>query len=236
MEDKMGTVCAEGLLFFSKTNRLISHELKNILAIISETMGLMEELLEMTGSGEKLPPGKIQSLNASILEEIERANLLTRSMNSFAHTVDELVTEVNILSAIEQIIQLARLDADLKNITFRVEAGTDQTVSTSAFFLQNLIYRILKHTQGNGRPELAREVAVSLEHHGDVFRLCFSGLSLDPDEDFPTPQQNFLADLLSAKLSLDQPDDVSTGNIRIILPKKPKSDLFNNISAFDQKK
>lgn len=234
MEDQMGTVCAEGLLFFSKTNRLISHELKNILAIISETMGLMEELLALAEAGQELPPGKIPSLNASILEEIERANRLTRGMNTFAHTVDELITEVSILETVKQMIQLARLDADLKNISFQIETDADQAVPTSAFFLQNLIYRLLKHTLGNGRPEPAREVAVSLKSRENSLMICFSGLPPNPAEDFPTPQQTFLANLLSAELSLDRPGDSSGGDLRIILPKKPETGLLNNIVAFNR--
>ncbi len=37
---------ARGLSFFGRSNRLISHELKNVLAIISETTSLLDELIE----------------------------------------------------------------------------------------------------------------------------------------------------------------------------------------------
>ena len=84
MEKELGKICAEGLSFFGITNRLISHELKNILAIISETLGLSNELMELSDSGMELEPGKLQSLSESIIEEVERANRIIRNMNTFA--------------------------------------------------------------------------------------------------------------------------------------------------------
>ena len=96
MEKQVGAVCAEGLSFFGKTSRLISHELKNVLAIISETTGLLDELVELSEEGLELKPGKLRSLSESVLEEIERANDIVRSMNAFAHGVDELFGEIDI--------------------------------------------------------------------------------------------------------------------------------------------
>ena len=106
----MEKICAEGLIFFSKTNRLISHELKNILAIISETLGLLDELMELSENGMGLTPERLRSMSASIIEEVVRANTVIKCMNTFAHSVDEFIREIDLNEAVLLAIQLVKLN------------------------------------------------------------------------------------------------------------------------------
>ena len=105
---------AGGLELFSRTNRLISHELKNVLAIISETLGLMDELMKAGKGG--LTPEKFRTLHASIMEEVDRANSIIRNMNAFAHSIDEFFGEVDIGRTLDLMIQLSRLDSSLRRL------------------------------------------------------------------------------------------------------------------------
>ena len=121
----MEKICAEGLTFFGKTNRLISHELKNILAIISETLGLQDELMELSESGMGLTPERLRSMSASIIEEVERANTVIRCMNTFAHSVDEFIREVDLNEAVSLAIQLVKLNPFSKMVKIEfLETGS----------------------------------------------------------------------------------------------------------------
>ena len=117
MQKETGKIWAEGLSFFGKSNRLISHELKNILAIISETLGLLDELVELSQSGLPLTPEKLRGMSDSILEEVERANGVIRSMNRFAHSVDEFAAEVDLGEIVSLTLQLVRLNPSSKAVT-----------------------------------------------------------------------------------------------------------------------
>ncbi|MDY6905958.1 MAG: hypothetical protein SWH61_14875 [Thermodesulfobacteriota bacterium] len=227
MEDALATTCAEGLAFFSKTNRLISHELKNILAIISETLGLMEELTSLANAGKALTPGKLESLSASIIEEVERANTLTRGMNTFAHTVDELSADVDVRQAVMLIVQLSQLDADIKHTGVKVAPGDPCRTHTSSFFLQNLIYSILKH--GSGEPPAGGEkgITVSVANAGSGVQIAFSNLAEGATASFPTEKQVFMAKMLSAELITDS----GTNTITIALPEKPEDRIIEQIAS-----
>jgi len=214
MENPIIKVSAEGLSFFGTTNRLISHELKNILAIISETLGLLEELVEMSEQGMKLAPGKIRSLNESIVEEIQRANAIIRNMNTFAHSVDEFMGEVDIRELFELISGIIRLDSDLKDTSFCIDQSEKCMAFTSPFFLENLIYLSLSFALRNPSPQ--DEIRVSLDSEEDDVRIVFSGIASNLMDQFPTKREKILAEALSARLY----QDVSAGKLEIILPKK----------------
>ena len=62
------------LAFFGKVNASISHELKNIMAIISETAGLMNDLMQMAAGGD----------------HIESEMLMNGSKDIIVHRRDEL--------------------------------------------------------------------------------------------------------------------------------------------------
>jgi signal transduction histidine kinase len=214
MEKEMGKLCAEGLSFFGITNRLISHELKNVLAIISETLGLMEELVELSGKGIELKPEKLRSLSASIIEEVERANAITRNMNAFAHGVDEFLRDVDIRRTVALMIELSQLETSLKKAELRLEPGEPCTISTSPFFLADLVFRVLKASSQCVAP--GSEIRVSFDSNNDGVRVIFSGIASNGIEGFPTETDSFLAKALSATISIS----AAANELSIALPKK----------------
>jgi len=214
MEKEIGKMCAEGFSFFGISNRLISHELKNILAIISETLGLLEELVELSEAGTQLKPGKLRSLSASVIEEVERANAIIRNMNTFAHSVDEFIREVDLSQAVSLMIELTQLDSTSKNTKLRLADGEACVIYTSPFFLQNLIYHAINHSLRGAGAE--NEIRVSFDLADNVARIVFSGIASNRIGEFPTKKEDFLAKALSAKLSLD----VSAGEMHIVLPQR----------------
>jgi hypothetical protein len=62
----------DSLAFFGRVNASISHELKNVMAIISETTGLLGDLSEMASTGNTHRPDMLTSCTDSIVEEIQR--------------------------------------------------------------------------------------------------------------------------------------------------------------------
>ncbi|MFP4040555.1 MAG: hypothetical protein ACLFS7_08430 [Desulfosudaceae bacterium] len=213
------TIASEGLLFFSKTNRLISHELKNVLAIISETLGLIEELSALAKEGGDLPPGKIKSLSESVLEEIDRANRIVRHMNTFAHQIDNFLEEVDISQTVPLIIDLAGLDANVKKITFEIGPATPVQVQTSPFFLNNLIFQFIRGYAGQTAP--ASNITVGFETGEDSAEIIFSGLQAELMDNFPTSSQEFLADILKARLSLEGENTILKIKIPKLLEESP---------------
>ena len=144
---------------------------KNILAIISETLGLMDELVELSGTGLELQPGKLRALNESIIEEVERANKIIRNMNSFAHSVDTFIQEVDIGQIVTLMMDICKLDSASKNMKLRLLSNEARAIFTSPLFLQNLIYRIINFSLSSIGPEKEIRVAgVAGGDRGGVWR------------------------------------------------------------------
>jgi signal transduction histidine kinase len=212
MKNEIGKICAEGLLFFGTTNRLISHELKNILAIISETLGLIDELLKLSDSGTALEPGKLGSLSESIIEEVDRANSIIRNMNAFAHSVDEFISEVDISRIIELMIGVYRLNAASKSIDIRFLDKGPCVITTSSLFLQNIIYRVIDFSLCFASS--CNDIEISLDSDNNEARIVFSGINFENAYELKD-REDLLARMLSARLLTD----VDAGKVSIILPK-----------------
>lgn len=214
MDKDVGKICAEGLSFFGKTNRLISHELKNILAIISETLGLFDELVALSATGRKLKPEKLLSLSKSVIEEVERANDVIRCMNTFAHKVDAFAADIDLKEALSLMLRLSAFDSISKTVRIHFEATESCTIFTYPFFLQNLFHHAISFSLRAAGPD--RQIQVQLRPGDREFSIIFSGLSSDSFETFPTKQTAVLAKAIGAEIVFD----FSAGQFCVVLPEK----------------
>ncbi len=132
----------QGLQFFGSVNASISHELKNIFAIISETAGFLNDLTQLSKQGKQLELSVLENCCNSISEEIERGFDTIRRMNQFAHSVDDPVRETSILDTLTLAVKLTGFLSFAKK-THLNETSVDTTVFTSPFLLQALTYKTL---------------------------------------------------------------------------------------------
>ncbi len=227
MENKIGKVCAEGLSFFGMSNRLISHELKNILAITSETLGLMNELVELSETGMALDPGKLSALSKSIMEEVERANRIIRNMNTLAHSVDEFIREVDLGQTIGLTMEVCRLDSASRKTQLNLVDTEACTIYTSPLFLKNLLFHVINFSLREPGPEKKIRISIDSTDHGT--RMTFSGLASPIPEEFPTRKETLLAEVLSAEISRD----TDAGKLHIDLPKRMGESLIGNLLPVD---
>lgn len=136
----------QGLQFFGSVNASISHELKNIFAIISETAGFLNDLTQLSKQGKPFDLSLLENCSNSIAEEIERGFDTIRQMNQFAHSVDHPVDGIRIGDAVALAVRLTgflsfarktRLDDSLET------SSRNGSVITSPFLFQALVYRTL---------------------------------------------------------------------------------------------
>ncbi|MBI4775568.1 MAG: HAMP domain-containing histidine kinase [Deltaproteobacteria bacterium] len=227
MEHEIARACAQGLSFFGKTNRLISHELKNVLAIISETLGLIDELIELSETGMGLEPGKLRSLSESVIEEVERANAIIRNMNTFAHSVDEIVGEVEVGQSVKLVMELCQLESAAKRTKLRFEKSEPCVLHTSRFFLENLIHHALVYALHGVGPENEIRVSLSSDEHG--VRIGFAGIACNVIGEFPTKKGHLLARIVGAEVSMNP----AAGELTIALPKKMDDAGIQNLISKD---
>jgi hypothetical protein len=108
------------LSFVGKMTAGFTHEVKNVLAIIKENAGLMEDILSMA-QGSSFP--KFERLSraiASIQEQADRGVELSNHLNRFAHSADYPRVQVNLNTILGQLSLLAQRFARLKEVTLEV--------------------------------------------------------------------------------------------------------------------
>ncbi len=217
----------ESLAFFGKVNALISHELKNVMAIISETAGLLGDLSEMASAGGSVPTDMLNSCTASIVEEIQRGFSTIRQMNRFAHSVDTPVQSVNLMDVIDLVVNLASYLSFAGETQIIPYKNNKPTALTCPFLLQAVVYQALVYTFKNTGP--GAEITISIQSHTDqAWRIIFSGFNAIEFHVFPDDMTRHMAesicvticwDSTADRLELEVPKTIE--NVRQLYPSIP---------------
>lgn len=192
----------ESLAFFGKVNASISHELKNVLAIISETAGLMGDLSNMASMGKPIEPDMLKSCTSSIVEEIQRGFATIRQMNRFAHSVDVPIQSVNLLEMLDLVINLSGyLSYCGKTSLLPCEYAAPISM-TCPFILQAVVYETLVHSHQCIAPDM--EINISVQRRDDTaWRIIFPGLDDSEPQTFPNAGTKAMATSIGVVIHCD---------------------------------
>ncbi|MBF0452809.1 MAG: HAMP domain-containing histidine kinase [Candidatus Magnetomorum sp.] len=206
----------ESLAFFGKVNASISHELKNIMAIISETAGLLSDMADMASTENPVSPESLKSYTGSVIEEIQRGFNTIRQMNRFSHSVDTPITEVNLIEMIDLVIQLTGYLSFAGKAHVHNCGDSKPFVKTCPFLLQAVIYQALVNQFKNGGPGMETTVSVCSQDQS-IWRVIFSDIEQDSAHVFPDDNTKDMAEAIGVKiictanrLELDIPSSIET--------------------------
>ncbi len=196
----------DSLAFFGKVNASISHELKNVMAIISETAGLLSDLSDMASTGMTVAPDMLKSCTTSIVEEIQRGFVTIRQMNRFAHSVDVPVQSVNLEDMLDLVINLSGY-LSFTGKTRIEPCITDKPVAlTCPFLLQAIVYQALVYTYKNTGP--GAEITISIKQRKDsAWRIIFSGFNAIEFQIFPDDITKQMAESIGVAICWDRTAD-----------------------------
>ncbi len=148
------------LRFFGRVAASFTHELKNVLAIVKETAGLMEDLLAMTPQGAFPHQPRFQRGVGTILEQVSRGVELATRMNRLAHSPDHSLATIDLNEAVDQVCLLSERLARVKGVTLGAEAAPVPVtvVSCPMTFLLSLFkaYEVLWSHLGPGSHVLGK--------------------------------------------------------------------------------
>ncbi|OEU69078.1 MAG: hypothetical protein BA863_04300 [Desulfovibrio sp. S3730MH75] len=134
----------DGLCFFGKVSATISHDVKNVLAIINEEGGLLQDLSLMAGQGMELDPERLVKLAEKIQNQVKRGDTIIKNMNKFAHSVDVAECEVDFYEMTSLMIALFTRMASAKCVTVILKEGERVTGKCDPFSAEMLIARCLE--------------------------------------------------------------------------------------------
>ncbi len=213
MNDELNYMNTENLKFFGKVNASISHELKNILAIISETAGFLNDLAELAKQGKELKLSLLESCSNSIVEEIQRGFTTIRQMNRFSHSVDVPVMEVDLMETLELMAGLSGFLSFASHVRIENKDKDIKTISTCPFLLQHLIYQILCFAYESAGPTGEIRLHLSTENDKGILLSFFSSTQM-PVERFPDEKIKNISDTLGVEFQTNH----SFYELNILIP------------------
>lgn len=165
------------LRFFGAITASVSHELNNVLSIVEQVTGLLEDQLIAAESGTPPTVDKLWSVHDRVLKQVERGVTIVQHMNRFAHSVDERESAADLNELIATTWVLCRRFANLKNTDLEFEpCHTTVLINESPFLLEQAFFWILKALldadSGEGKP-----VRITAEASGSTATLIFRGLA-----------------------------------------------------------
>ncbi|WP_027188436.1 HAMP domain-containing histidine kinase [Desulfovibrio cuneatus] len=106
--------------FMAKNLASSTHELQNILAIIKESSCLVEDVLQINGKPRMKHGDKLYHSLEVIGEQVDRAKVLLRALNSFAHAVSDGAQTCDLVETGKQTAQLVERFVRLKEHALQV--------------------------------------------------------------------------------------------------------------------
>jgi signal transduction histidine kinase len=213
MSAKLEIVTESGLQFFGKMTASISHEIKNVLAVINENAGLLEDLALMADEGAAIEPQRLKNMSRVVMKQVSRADAIMNNMNRLAHSVDESIKTIDLNDLLELLVALSNRFASMRGVGIQSKRNQGPVkLRTSPFFLMNLLWLCLDFAMdAAGEDKIVELVTQKTETGIEVFFKCLGGLAGTPLKPFPAEPEKGLCDLLSAEL------EVSTGNQEIVV-------------------
>lgn len=200
------------LKFFGNMTASISHEVKNVLAIINENAGLLGDLCAMSERGYPVDPARIKTASQKIIKQVQRGDTIIKNLNKFAHSVDEPDCEVNVNDLLFLVLGLSERIAAMRGVKVEINEKADPViVSAKPFLLVTLVWFFLDFTMVASGIE--KTVYVNAEKKQDKAVITFSnlkGLAGMHPENFPGEREKILLTALSAKANIDVAEEKIT--------------------------
>ena len=221
MNSKIDVLNESALQFFGTMTASISHEINNVLAIINENAGLLEDFTLMADKGLPIDPARFKTLAGKIMIQIRRADTIIKKMNEFAHSVDVPVKRIDLIDILELLIVLSKRFASMREVTLELKRPANPVIiTTNDFLLENLLWLCLDVAMDATGKD--KTVVMSVDKAGNNAVIRFSGI--EGIKDVPGRMSNItekdgLLGSIKGKLDIDQ----EAGNILLTLP----SDINN---------
>ena len=168
----------QGLSFSGAITASVTHELNNVLGTIEQLSGLLEDLAYGLSKGESVSEDQMNSLAERITKQTERGTVLTKRLNSFAHSCDSEYLNCNLYDIVENLSALINRLAQMKRSEIVVVVPDKEIfLWTYPFLVMHILFLILKSIlllvkretgiqvilTGNDSESV---VSISLEHSG----------------------------------------------------------------------
>lgn len=191
----------ENLRFFGKIVASISHEIKNVMAIINEKAGLLKDLTLMAQKGMPLDVTRVQSIADDLQTQIKRGDAIIKNMNKFSHSVDEEIQEVNLCELAGLMTTLSERFASRLGVNLHFQpVSSGIMIRTRPFLLELMIWECIQIAMERCGENKA--VNISIEKKNHHVRIRFTIGNNLPEQTLLRDDMSWLIQILQAGLAI----------------------------------
>ena len=200
-----------GMRFFGQMSASATHEIKNTLAIINESAGLLEDLSKMAETNPPLSPVRVNDISQRVTKQVKRADLVVRKLNRFSHSVDRQTQMTDLEETVCFVLDLASRLIEMLGVVVKVIPPLSHIiVDTNLFYLENMIWKAIETACFAAKEK--KQVKISFGTDADTPSISFS---MDAVKD------NLMDELFGSK-----EDDALIAHLKISIKKNKENNGF----------
>ena len=116
--------------FLAAMTASATHEVRNVLAIIKESAGLVDDLVRVFGQKGTLNEEKVAQALTRIEAQVKRGADLLTNLNRLSHTLDQDLATVQLVREAEQVVFLSQRFARKKGHTVVLGEAAEESWAT----------------------------------------------------------------------------------------------------------
>jgi signal transduction histidine kinase len=172
-KDKQGhSVLDDGLAFFGAITASVSHELNNVMSIIDQTAGLLQDMIAAEREGIPINIDRVAGVVGTVQTQAERGLGVIRRLNRFSHSADEARVEFDVAEVLGNLVELCQRLAELKYVQLRLRSSPERLkLVGSPFFVQAAVFRSLRLALDAAERNDTVDVSAEANGNGVLVRL-----------------------------------------------------------------
>ncbi len=200
--------------FYGRIIASYTHEIRNILAVIRESAGLMQDIMGLIPENDMPHYDKLTNSLAAVERNVLRGHDLSTRLNEFAHSSDVETAETDLYQSIDMLASLCKKIAERQKVAIKV-VQPDQPVILKTRPIELLLTVFMCVESLFSSTEKESEISVSIIQKDSTAQIIFSCSAIKPDvrslEDHiaSTAQWELIKKLcliISGEIQIDDPE------------------------------
>jgi len=208
----------DSLAFFGAITASVSHELNNVLAIMDQTTGLLEDRLSGEQEEIEIPAEKLEKIVLSLQKQAVRGLGIIKRLNRFAHSADYERQKFNVAETLQNLIQLIERLTTIKGVELEAMLPDEVIeVESNPFYLQQAVFTAFKIIMANAEKGDTLKIGLSGGDEENEIRINGPGASSAITDSDASKLKNIMV-RLSGDCRLETEDQRMV--IRLLLPRE----------------
>ena len=200
----------DSLAFIGTITASVSHELNNVIAIMDQTAGLLEDRLSGAGEEIRIPSEKLEKIVTSLQNQAARGLTIIKSLNRFSHSADHARCRFDVGETLQNLIQLSTRLATLKGASLEIcLPNTPVEIESSPFCIQQVVFQAIKTALGNAQK--GDVITVTLRESDHLVKVTVDGPGeISNIKDIDSSELQKTINRVSGEVNIEQADTIFT--------------------------